>query len=261
MGCLLGLGLALAFGLVAQNVNRLALPGVILYQPPLGPWGNLVLLGTAGAALGLFSAWPENGVVGTFASAGLGALLLIAFNMLAARSVGDRLWVFIVGNAILAVPLAALCVPLLGLVRWIAARQDEARQTRVPTWRRLPGPLALCLVAGACGALALYHEDTRVTLARLDGSLAQAQTAEDAGALPAFLQAEDVGGFLEHARGSYTLQHESNNIDRFRIPRPGLNFDNHQAIIARFDAGWSLVCIYPTPDMDPLCKGFDGLNP
>ena len=261
VGCLLGLGLALAFGLVATNVNRLALPGVPLYQPPLGPWGNLVLLAAAGATLGLLSAWPENGVLGTFASASLGALLLVAFNMLAAQSRGDRLWVFIVGNAFLLLPLAALCVPLLGLVRWCAGKQDEARQLRLPAWRRLLGPLALFLVAGACGAFALYHADTRVALARLDGSLAQAQAAADRSALPAFLQGEDVGGFLEHARGRYTLQHEGNNLDRFRIPRPSLNFDDQQAIIARFEAGWSLVCVYPTPDTDPLCKGFAGLNP
>jgi hypothetical protein len=261
VGCWLGLGLALAFGLVATNVNRLTLPGVLFYQPPLGPWGNLVLLGTAGAALGLLSAWPENGVLGTFASASLGALLLVAFNMLAARGHGDRLWVFVVGNAFLVVPLAALCVPLLGLVRWTAGKQDEGRQMHLPAWRRLIRPLALALMAGTCGMLALYHADTRVALARLNSSLAQAQGAADLSALPAFLQSEDVGGFVEHARGRYTLQHESNNVDRFRIPRPSLNFDDQQAIIARFEAGWSLVCIYPTPDADPLCKGFAGLNP
>ena len=260
-GCLLGLGMALAFGLVAMNLNRLMLPGVPLYQPPFGPWGNLVLLGAAGAAVGLVCAWPENGILGTFASAGLAALLLVAFNMLAARSWGDRLWVFLVANAALFVPLAALLVPLMALVRWIAGKQDEARQSRLPVWRRLPGPLALCLVAGACGLFAFYREETRLTLVRFDRSLAQAQAATATGDLPAFLQTEDVGGFLEHARGHYTFQHETDNIDRFRIPRPGLNFDNQQAFIARFDSGWSLVCIYPTPETDPLCKGFDTLDP
>ncbi len=260
-GCLFGLGLALAFGLVAMHVNRLTLPGVPLYQPPLGAWGNLALLGAAGALLGLASAWPENGVLGAFSSAGLGALLLIAFNMLAARSRGDRLWVFVLGNAMLLVPLAALCVPLLGLVRWIAGKQDEARQMRLPPWPRLRNPLALLLVAAACGGLSLYHNDTRLSLARLNASLAEAQTAADAGSLPAFLRGEDVGGFLEHARGRYTLQHEPNDIDRFRIPRPSLNFDDQQAIIARFDASWSLVCIYPAPDVDPLCKGFAVQDP
>ena len=260
-GCLLGLGMALAFGLVAMNLNRLMLPGVPLYQPPLGPWGNLLILGAAGAALGLVCAWPESGILGVFASAGLTALLLVAFNMLAARSWGDRVWVFLVGNAALFIPLAALCVPIMALVRWVAGKQDEARQLRLSVWRRLPGPLALCLVAGACGLFTLYREETRLSLLRFDRSLAKARAATAADALPAYLQGADVGGFLAHARGRYTFQHETDNIDRFRIPRPGLNFDNQQAFIARFDSGWSLVCIYPTPDTDPLCKGFDTLNP
>jgi hypothetical protein len=260
-GCLLGLGMALAFGLVAMNLNRVLLPGVPFYQPPFGPWGNLILLGLAGAAVGLVCAWPENAVIGTFAAAALGALLLVAFNMLAARSWGDRLWVFLIGNAALYVPLAALCVPLTALMRWIAGRQDEARQLRLPAWRRIPGPLVLCLLAGACGLFTLYHADTRAALASFNRTLTQAQAAGTGGTLPAYLQTSDVGGFLEHARGAYTIVHEADNIDRFRIPRPGLNFDDQQAFIARFDSGWSLVCIYPTPNTDPLCKGFDTLQP
>ncbi len=109
--------------------------------------------------------------------------------------------------------------------------------------------------------LALYRVETRQSLLRFDAMLARAQRAGAAGSLPPWLQAADVGGFLEHARGAYTLQHEADNIDRFRIPRPGLNFDNQQALIARFASGWSLVCIYPTPDTDPSCKGFDTREP
>jgi hypothetical protein len=127
VGCLSGIGLALAYGLVAINVNRLAPPGVRIYQPPLGPSGNLALIGAGGALLSLLNAWPENWVLGAFAFASLGALHLVGFN--------------------------------------------------------------------------------------------------------------------------------------FRIPRPSLNFDDQQAIIARFEAGWSLVCIYPTPDADSLCKGLAGANP
>ena len=52
------------YALVSQLINRLALPGIPLYQPPLGPVGNIVLGLLAGAGLGLLCAWPASAAKG-----------------------------------------------------------------------------------------------------------------------------------------------------------------------------------------------------
>ena len=52
--------------------------------------------------------------------------------------------------------------------------------------------------------------------------------------------------------GTYKLSWERQRIERFRILRPGKNLDNHSVVMARFESGWNLVCLY----IAPMCKGF-----
>ena len=49
---ILGVLLGLAYGLVSQLINRVALPGIPLHQPPLGAFGNIVASAAVGGLLG-----------------------------------------------------------------------------------------------------------------------------------------------------------------------------------------------------------------
>src|SRR3989337_2347700 len=74
IGLLLGGGIGLAYGLVSQTINPLALWGVPLYVPPPGLPAHILLSTLAGAAGGLRASWPQEGLVGVFLGSLAGAL-------------------------------------------------------------------------------------------------------------------------------------------------------------------------------------------
>ena len=90
VGTLLGAGLGLAYGLVSQWINAVAVPGVPFYQPPFGPLGNTALGLVVGAFLGLVTAWPHDAFVGVLAGCGAGAVL-IELVVLLTGDVGSRM--------------------------------------------------------------------------------------------------------------------------------------------------------------------------
>ncbi len=262
MGSVLGGALGLAYGLVSQWINRVLLPGVPLYQPPLGPLGNSALFAAGGALLGLICAWPTGGVQGTFLASAISALALVTFNLVNARPSGNLLIAFIVTGGFLMLPFWGLVVPFLAALRWGVNRLEEAQRERQPLHRRLPVPLLLVFAAGLAGTLVLYRAEPRSALARMDALLHAGQGAASLSALPQPLQSPEVGDFLAHARAAaYTLAPEPHRVERFRIPRPGRNFDNHQFVVARFADGWSLACAFIAPEEAPLCRGFAQLPP
>ena len=90
----------------------------------------------------------------------------------------------------------------------------------------------------------------------MDRLLRAGLTAQRADALPALLRTEDVGDFLAQAQGSYTLEWTQKNLNRFRIPRPGRNFDDHAVVLARFANGWQIACLFVAPTELPECKSY-----
>ncbi len=90
----------------------------------------------------------------------------------------------------------------------------------------------------------------------MDRLLQDGLTAELADALSAALRTEDVGDFLGQAQGAYTLEWTQKNLNRFRIPRPGRNFDSHAVVLARFANGWQLACLFVAPTEPPECKSY-----
>ena len=147
-----------------------------------------------------------------------------------------------------------MLVPILGALRWVIDRQEEAQRDRRPLWSRVPGALALLLVVGLVGLTTLYPARGRDLLRQMHATLVAAQTTRNIP--PALAQ---VDQFAAHLDDSFQLSWEPRSIERFRIPRPGRNFDMHSAVIARSATGWSLVCVYITAEEPPLCRGFDVL--
>ena len=79
-GLLFGAALGLMFGLTSQLTNRILLPGIPLYQPPLGPLGNILAMLLAGALLGAICAWPESSINGTFIASAVSAAIILLGN-------------------------------------------------------------------------------------------------------------------------------------------------------------------------------------
>jgi hypothetical protein len=258
MGTLLGAGLGLAYGLVSQWINAIAVPGVPFYQPPFGPLGNTVLSLGVGALLGLATAWPGDAFVGVLAGCGAGAVL-IELAVLLTGQVSSRM---MAAKGTLTVftflPFAAIMVVPIGLLRWAIGKQEDLRRDSAPAWRRVPLPLLLLLVAGALGALALYPARGQTVMTRMNAIVQAALPAANRSTLPAqfrgeTIQAIVVPGYPERAKGEYTLDWEKSELGRFAIPRPIHNESEQSAVVARFDNSWEFVCLFITPDAVPRC--------
>lgn len=253
-GLLLGALVGLVFGLVSQLGDRFALPGVPLYQPPFGPPGNIIMVTLAAAFLGVLVAWPVSGIKGTFLVAAGSAAAIIAVSLLGAKDLSGKGLVQTVAGIALLLPFWGMLVPVLGALRWVIDALEEAQRDRRPLWRRVPATLALLLVVGLVGLTTLYPERGRDLLRRMHATLVTAQTTGD---IPPAMK--PVDRFSAHLDDSFELSWEGQSIERFRIPRPGRNFDTHSAVIARYASGWSLVCVYITAEEPPLCRSFDVL--
>jgi hypothetical protein len=81
----------------------------------------------------------------------------------------------------------------------------------------------------------------------------KAQTTE---MLPSSLRPPDVDLFLQKAGAAYTLQWDEDDTNRFAIPRPATSPFDQSTVIARFDNGWWLVCMFPRPEAAPECRDF-----
>ena len=90
----------------------------------------------------------------------------------------------------------------------------------------------------------------------MDRLLQEGLSARNADALPAPLRGAEVENFAGQARGPYTLEWTRTNLNRFRIPLPGRNFDSHAVVVARLANGWQVACLFVTPTEPPECKSY-----
>jgi hypothetical protein len=248
-GALIGLMFGFGYALVSQLINRVALPGIPLYQPPLGPFGNILLGMLAGAGLGLLCAWPASAAKGILLGGAAAALAVFTFTLL---RMGAGTASTVVG-LVLSAPMAWVSVLGMAVVRWLVDRQVEARRESAPLLRRLRLPLILTAVMGLLALFALRNTDARLELQRMNDMVQAGLHARDASSLPAPLRAPSVLGFPAGTRSSYTLEWTNVELDRFVELRPAANYDRQAAVIARFEDGLLLACIYTAPKAEPIC--------
>ena len=248
VGALIGMMFGFAYALVSQLINRLALPGIPLYRPPLGPVGNILLGLLAGAGLGLLCAWPASAAKGILLGGAAAALAVFAFTLL---RMGAGAASTLVG-LLLSAPMAWVSVLGMAIVRWLVDRQVEARRESAPLLQRLRLPLILTGVLALAAASVLYSADARLELRRTNDMVLAGLRAQDATMLPAPLQAPSVRNFPA-GRSPYTLEWTNVELDRFIELRPAASYDKQSAVIGRFRNGLMLVCIYTAPKAAPSC--------
>ncbi len=265
-GLLFGAVIGFLFGVVSSYINRVFLPGYPFYQPPLGPFLNMVLCALVGALLGWINALPRGGVIGALISASVGAVLALIVSFVIGSSVvavGQAGNVF-AAQGIVAVflffPFAgALLIPM-GLFRWAIEKQLSFRgQLNFFHPSRIWLPLLFAIAAIGLGATSLIPAGGRTVVRRMDVLLQSGINAGSADLLPKPLLHKDVGDFLGYATPKYQLQWTRQDLQKYGIGYPYGTESTLSLMIARFDNGWGLVCLYPTPEEDPRCKGFMSL--
>ena len=249
----LGLAIGLAYGLFSQGINYLWMPGVSLYHALFGFWGNIALAALVGALLGLTTAWDSTSVWGVIWGSLLGAALMIAISLPG----GDQqAWgIRILMLALIFLPVAGACALILILFRNLVDREMYA-WADTPFWsrRRALWPFAALAAAAIIGSLAMYPALGRTVTVRMHALIQVGRAANRWEELPAPLQGKEVLGFMEQRQGAYRLAWESDPNNRFRIARPVTQPYHPSTVVAYFDSGWVLACVFPNAAAAPVCK-------
>jgi hypothetical protein len=243
--------MALAYTLVAETINSVALPGIPLYHPPPGPL--LTILGglVGGAVLGLIAAWPKEGLTGIFLGGGAGAL---GVSLAAAVPEVERL-----GLAAPAVvtfytflPRLFFYLPHTTTVRWALFRYREAGPPPPFIWSKHGVTTLFVLgLAGLVGSCSLRSENAREALVAMNDLLQESAAAATIEQLPEPLQ--PIQGFLEGATGGYTLEW-SDEVESFQGLRPiPLGEQRQSLVIVRYESGLTFTCVFTPPVFAPRC--------
>lgn len=255
-GFILGAVAGLIFGGISQGVNPLLLPGIPLYQPPLGMAGNIALLTALGAVLGLISAWTDSSLPGVLLSAALAAGLLLIANTFTNQFSSLMAAATVIVSILLWLPFTAIAAAGTGLMRIAVNNLTDYRADSIAHPRRWGMLLIVLAAAAGLGYTLVLSPPARTVLTRTHELLQQGLTVENAADLPAPLAGSGMNDFTGKASPGYTLKWEDKNLIRYAIPRPGGPEYLMSVVEVRFDNGWNLACLYPTSDGEPRCHSF-----
>ncbi len=255
-GTLIGALLGLVYGLTSQTINSIAYPGIPFYQPPFGPAANTALVVLGGALLGLVSAWPSEGLAGIVIASAVSALVAGSYMLATARLTSATSSGAVISVIFLLIPLCGAIVPAVWSLRWAANKQEDAYLARSFTWSRVLAPLILAIIAGGLAYTRLYPPEARPVLVRMNAMMQEGLAASDEAALPKPLQSEAVNGFLDQAAGAFTLEW-TYQIDRYGIPFSVSNQKEQSVAVAHFENGWTIACLFATPQAEPECAEFE----
>jgi hypothetical protein len=260
LGLIIGTAIGLVFALVSQSINYLALPGLPLFVPPFGALLNATAYTLLGALTGLLVAWPENSAFGVIFGSLLAGLVVTITAFLTGTLDNEILFSKITVLVLLFVPVMAAFVPIMILLRWVFGREanahHEERSLGEP-WRvtRLVLPVGLVLIAGLLGFTQQYPGYGVSATLRMNDLIQQGMKAQTVEELPASLQPSYVNHFLDKANVPYTLQWDSDQGNKYAIPRFSGSVPP-SIVIARFENGYLLVCLFTSPDRPATCKDF-----
>lgn len=258
VGLCLGLSLGFVYGLVSQGINQVFLPHIPLYRPPLGLPGNILLWSLVGALLGLVTALPAETISGALYGGATGAFLVTILTLASGRTNPGAWTAKIISVLFLLIPLAGGITPFAAMLRWGINRVVEGKRNAATAWKRLSQPLLLIILVGLLGIFSRMPPYARSMVLKTDKMLQTGLRCSQESQLPDPLQQARVGGFLSHATERYYLEWQNRNINRFAIPRPMSDRPwEESVVIARFDNGWNLVCLYAKSDVPPSCKGYE----
>ena len=255
-GLVLGALAGLAYGGISQSINEILLPGIPLAHYPFGPFGNCALVMVVGALVGILCGWPLGSINGALAGALAMTVALevrgAIINNLGVAQIArlDFAVVTLAGAAV----VFFFSIPVALLLRWAIDSQFELRRS-VLAWARVKGPLALAALACGAGALAYYPSDTRQALRNMNSLIQKGLKAATVSALPEPLRNESkVIDFMLSASPRYTLEESDDPLLRRGLG--WLSRVNSVIVVARFEGGWTLVCLHEQGGAAPECRSF-----
>jgi hypothetical protein len=251
-GIVFGIWLSWLYAFIADQINRMSLPGVPLPDPPGGMWGYYLGAIVVGALMGLVCVWPGNIGLGIALSGLLGsALTFLAPWRLALSSLESSNAISISALAIF-FSLGLVLMPFALLARLSVGSLSLSGEGWL-SLRRIGLPVLTILIVAWLGSANLYSASVREAFYITQKLIQQGIESPNQSQLPESLQ--PVQGFKPNATGSFTLEW-SNATAKFIGPRPVVDRHTDFLIIVRFRNGFSLACDFPPGVQQPPCANF-----
>ena len=246
------------YSLVAQYINVWALPGIPLYEPPLGRVELILLSSLVMGLLSMIVSWDQESFWGLIIAALVGvALSSIAAYINAGETETLKSVIVFVFTFL---PRLVLFLPAGLLVRWAVNNLEDAALFQRGRMRRITVTVTvMVLIAVVGGRFSLYPEEAQRALREANELLLEGMPIEHRMDLPPSLQAVD--GFVEYAEGAYTLEWNS-DPDSLAVTRPTVGVNVLESlIIFRFENGFVFGCAYTPPSYKANCLHMGRLPP
>jgi len=252
-GIMFGAWLSWLYAFLAEELNRISLPGITLPEPQGGLFGYYLGAILVGVVIGLACTWPDS----TWLGALLGGIAGAALAFITPWQQATVSSLQAVGAVILTVttfiPLALILMPVAWLIRVSANRLPAGGEGRFSI-RQAGLPLLATALVVVLGVTTMHPPEVRKAFYATQAIIQQGMQARSAGALPAALQ--DVQGFIPNANGRYTLEW-SDAVNRFQGMRPVTSRQNSDfLIVARFQNGFTMACIFAPGAKQSPCANF-----
>ncbi len=250
-GFVIGLAFGLPYALISQWINVWMLPGIPLYDLPVGRAAMVILNSLFMSLVGLMVAWDEESFWGLFGS---GLLAVFASSLLAYINSGEsQIATSFFLSLFTFLPRLILYLPLGLFFRWLLGILDTTgRAPSSGLMRLLKVTFSILIVAVVGGRFSLLAPEAHEALQDMNALVMEGMTAAANGdAMPDPLI--PVDGFATYAKGAYTLEWSS-DVDSLPVTRPMAGFGVTESfIIIRFENDYQFGCVFTPPSRIPKC--------
>lgn len=250
-GFVIGVAFGLPYSVISQFINVWALPGIPLFDLPVGRMTTAILGTLFMGLIGLLVAWDEESFWGLFGS---GMLAVFATSLLAFINSGESQFVTSFFLSLFTfLPRLIFYLPLGLFFRWlIGIVENVGRAPSSELSRLLKVVFSILIVAVIGGRFSQMSPEAKDALRDMNALVLEGMEAVQAGQevseplIP-------VDGFTTYATGAYTLEWSS-DVDELPVTRPIAGFGvTESLIIARFENDYQFGCAFTPPSHIPKC--------
>ncbi len=248
-GFSLGIAFGLPYALISQYINVWMLPGIPLFELPIGRVASVILTALVMGMTGLIVGWSEESFWGLIG----GSLFLVLASSMHAyiNSGSSRAVTFFFLFLFTFLPRLIIYLPLAIAFRWMLGVVEGNAQGSGLV-RLLKVIVVVFTLAIIGGRFSMLVPEAREALEDMNTLVLEGMSAaENKDDLPPALI--PVDGFPAYARGSYTLEWSS-DMDRLPVTRSVAGYGiTESLILIRFESGYQFGCVFTPPSHVPKC--------